>query len=708
MSLDPYAPCPCGSGKKLKFCCADVAADIEKIHRMIQGDQPRAALRHVEQTLATHPRQASLLDLKAILEISLGEKEQARSTIDAFLQAHPGNPSGLADRAVLLAPTTDVLAAVQSLQQALDQIDRNMPRRVLEALGVVGHALLVSGHLIAAQAHLWLYVSVAQDDNKAIGLLARLNQMGGLPLLVRDQLRLRNWPAGVHWKPEAERATQLASMGRWQRAVEIVDTLGQSYGADPSLVYNRAILGGWLADERSLVAGLHAFARFNVPWDDAVEAEAIAQLLDADLADPPVNTVRQVYFVNDLDALQQRLIGDKRTEQYEPEHAIDEGEGPRPRGSFLLLDRPAPDSGIEINRPDVPLVLGFLSLYGRQTDRAERLELVTDRGRRFDQTVRVVREIAGPALGDVAGEQIVGKTTEVEQSLSWRWAFPTDTTPARRRELLVAERREAIIERWPDVGRAVLSGKSPRDAARDDRLRIPLAAAVLILEQGINNLDHADAIRELRLELGLPLPEPIEPDEDAANISLVRIPRLRLERVADDDLAHLFRRAALTGAAAAIRAIAREALRRPSLADKIPPDEAYQRLIALENDPAKALKLIDEARQHSERHNESAATWDIAELELHFSEGNASEAERVLGEIGRRYRDQPEVAAAVYQLFYEWGLDLAQAEQSMPSSMPQTAAASSEAGSERRIWTPGDPVSSGTATGKKSSLWTPS
>ena len=70
MAVDHYAMCPCGSGKKLKFCCSDLVGEIEKIHRMIEGEQPRAALRHVEQTLASHPGRASLLDLKATLEMS--------------------------------------------------------------------------------------------------------------------------------------------------------------------------------------------------------------------------------------------------------------------------------------------------------------------------------------------------------------------------------------------------------------------------------------------------------------------------------------------------------------------------------------------------------------------------------------------------------------------------------------------------------------
>ena len=36
MALDHYQPCLCGSGKKLKFCCGDLAPELEKIDRMIQ------------------------------------------------------------------------------------------------------------------------------------------------------------------------------------------------------------------------------------------------------------------------------------------------------------------------------------------------------------------------------------------------------------------------------------------------------------------------------------------------------------------------------------------------------------------------------------------------------------------------------------------------------------------------------------------------
>ena len=40
MALDHYSLCPCGSGKKIKFCCSnDILPELEKVVRAIEGDQ---------------------------------------------------------------------------------------------------------------------------------------------------------------------------------------------------------------------------------------------------------------------------------------------------------------------------------------------------------------------------------------------------------------------------------------------------------------------------------------------------------------------------------------------------------------------------------------------------------------------------------------------------------------------------------------------
>lgn len=715
MSIDPYSLCPCGSGKKLKFCCIDLASDIERIHRMIEGDQPHAAQRHVEQTLASHPGRASLLDLQAILELSLNELDKAQATIRVFLQAHPNNPSALANQALLLTKVGGGVASVAPLQQALSAIGRDMPQRVLEAIGAVGHALLTTGHVVAAQAHLWLYTAIApKDDTRALELLVNLNQSAGLPILLRERMKLRDWPTDMEWKDEAEVATKLADRGRWQQAMFIVDDLGQKHGADPALVYNRAILGGWLGDDNALVNGLHAFARFDVPFDDAVEAEAIAQLLDHELADATFDIVKRVYGIKELDQLQERLSDDRRIESYdlEPEATKSE-DGPAPQATFLLLDRESPESGAEITREQIPSVLSFVSLFGRQTDRAERLELLIDRSDSFEAATQAIAEIAGDTLADEFTDEVIGQSSQIEQALSWRWHFPADTPPILRRTLLANERSEAITSRWPEVSRASLEGKSPREAATDPELRIALAATVLVLEQGSNNFDQGGTVAKLRENLKMDAPQSIDPEEyDIADLPVVRIPRVKLSAVEDEPLVQLYRRAMLTSSRAAIRATCLELLNRPNISELVPVDEIYGRLVPMEPDPAKALELINQARVHADEAGESTARWDIAELEFHFSEGNIEEAKRTLGEIDERHRDNPEVAAAVYQLLYEVGVlqpeDLA-ADPAIQPGMPPpdefTTAGQTGAG-DGGIWTPDSESPAGGE--KKSKLWTPS
>jgi len=707
MPVDPYALCPCGSGKKLKFCCSDLVGEIEKIHRMIEGEQPRAALRHVEQTLATHPGRASLLDLKASLELALEEDNAAQKTVSEFVKLHPDSPTANACEALLLAESGDARSAVRSLQKALSFVERDMPLRVYEAMGAVGGALLEAGHVLAAQAHLWLHAALApKEDTRSREVLAALHHYSGLPLLLRDQVSLRPSPSDAPWKAESEQAARLANNGKWQQAANIIDGLGAKYGAEPQLLYNRALLAGWLADDKALVAGLHAYAQMDVPLDDAVEAEAIAQLLDPDLKETRLDSVVQVYNVTDLDAIVPRLISDKRVQPFEMDPALfAKSDQPRPRHTYVLLDRPMPESGVGLQRGEVPRMAGIVAIYGRQTDRSERLELTVDKGPVFEATVATLKEIAGDTLGEMTEERVIGAVSPTDQALNWRWQLPRDTPPEVRRRLTEEERRVAIAERWPALANPAFGGKSARDVAADPAMRIPLLAAILILEQGSNTDRDTEAVTELRASLGLPQPEPIKADaQPAIGLSLVRIARLDVGSLSDDDLVLLYHRAISTGAGAATAILAHEAIRRPSLATQIPPSDAYRRLLSVERDPGRALSLVEEARSHSKSAGESTAPWDLAELELHITSGNSEEAKSSLARIEAEHRNDPDVAAALYRLLYETGIisESMHAQPPLQNEIPAAVGAAAEPAG--RIWTP----DSERPSGGKSALWTPS
>lgn len=703
MAVDPYSLCPCGSGKKLKFCCTDLVGEIEKIYRLIEGDQSRAALQQTEQSLKKHPNRASLLDIKAMLEMSLDQFEAGAATVEQFLKADPKNPTAHAHRAMILTETATARDAAAALQHALDLVEENLPKRVLEAIGAVAHALLLEGNIVAARAHLWLFQGIAgNEDGRALQLLVRLNQSAGLPLLLRDHFYMQWAPEGHPAEPQHDHAQMLASQGKWLQAAKLLDAIDAAYPGVPEYIYNRALLHGWVGDVDQFVAGLHAYAKCDVPLDDAIEAEAVAQILDPKGAEEPIDSVRQEFAVTNEDELIERLNRDARTSPYQlnPEE-WDENTGPAPRFAWLLLDRPAPASGVDIKRETVPRIVGFLSYYGRQTDRAERLELVTDRDDKFSETLQNVADIGGDLIS-IAGEStVVSQSSRTAGELSWRWHFPFDTPVPLRQKLATEERQEAVLKRWPNTRRTSLGGRTPTEAAQDQSVKIPVLAAILTLEQGANNSSFGATFKELRESLGLPQPAALSPgdDIDVARLPLLRVPRLDLSSIDEEELVALYRRAMVANAAPAIKHCCLEVLRRPNFV-KITHDEAYSRLVQNEEDPQVALKWVAEGRKNAEAAGKSSAMWDITELELLLMNNMPEDANRVLRHLREEHLSEPGVSEEIYKLLYALGItpDLASRQAATARSAPVAPAA--PAG---KIWTP---ESETAGAGQK--LWVPS
>ena len=49
MAIEPYSPCPCGSGRKLKFCCQAILSEMERVLEFQQNNQPRMALAALDE-----------------------------------------------------------------------------------------------------------------------------------------------------------------------------------------------------------------------------------------------------------------------------------------------------------------------------------------------------------------------------------------------------------------------------------------------------------------------------------------------------------------------------------------------------------------------------------------------------------------------------------------------------------------------------------
>lgn len=698
MAMDPYAPCPCGNGKKLKFCCADIADDIEKVYKKIEGDQPQAALKQVESLLAAKPDRSALIDLKASLELSLKKLDAARETIVRFMLSHPDSPAAQAQSAILEASTGHGHKGIAPLQNALELLSDEMPQRVLEAVGAVGHALLLDGDVFAARGHLLLYAGISPEkDNAAIDLLLRLNLESGLPLLLRQEYFLKPAPEGSPWKQEYDEAAVLSGRGLWREAEQKLVGLSAKHPQTPVLIYGLALVRGWLGDAAGLAQGMHDFAGLGVPRQEAVEAEALAQLVDPAIEEPSFSMVKRGYSVPDADVLTEALTADARIEPYDLSEQETGDQATPPRASFILLDREPVEPETEFGIDEVPNVIAFLSLYGKRTDRDAQLEVTTDEGELLKRSAALLAEIADSELGESAADEVLAEKSHAEGALSWRWRLPERTPPDVRQRLLAERRRRAILSDWPASPLGALRGKTADEARGQEESSIALEACVLLLEQASSDPDELPLFDELRQQLGIAPLEGVAADAgDEAPLS--RFTRYDAAGASLEQLLSVLQRASLGGASVAALLAARALVARSKDAGEADLSAAFRQAIRLEPNPKRAQEHAASAVAWSEARGHSAGEWRVALLEVAISSGDVEQLERTLQEIREKHAGEADVAEAAYRVLLSAGL------------IPPEQAAPVGAGPEAEpsgVWTPGQesPPAGGE---EKSGLWLPS
>ena len=67
--VEPYSPCPCGSGQKFKWCCHKVESFADKAQRLFDGGQAEAAIKVLDEGLRKEPGNPWLLTRKALIQI---------------------------------------------------------------------------------------------------------------------------------------------------------------------------------------------------------------------------------------------------------------------------------------------------------------------------------------------------------------------------------------------------------------------------------------------------------------------------------------------------------------------------------------------------------------------------------------------------------------------------------------------------------------
>ena len=180
---------------------------------------------------------------------------------------------------------------------------------------------------------------------------------------------------------------------------------------------------------------------------------------------------------------------------------------------------------------------------------------------------------------------------------------------------------------------------------------------ILVMQQWMNQPPETFDFNDLRSRLGLPTLGPIDPREnDVAGLPLVRLARVQIESMGDEDLSLAFHRAVIFHAWDAARKFAQAVVNRPAFASRPERIEAYRTLVESAGSLDEGLRTINEARGYSLAAKQSCAMWDLMELSFRFGQGEANEAMRLMQHIETRHVKEPGVAQALTRMLINAGL----------------------------------------------------
>ena len=733
MALDTYAPCPGGTGKKIKFCCPELVGDLEQLERLVAGDQISAALDQVKRLAEKHPGRACLMATRTKLELSTKQFAEAAASSQAFLAAHPENPLALGQAAISDAIAGRMLEAAALFDKARaaavtagraeggQDVSPELVRIAATLVQVAGQL----GHVGFSQGILeWVFDrSLGSEDERR--LLAAMVGSAGVPPALRTKVRLLPAAADAPWRPEFDAALEHARQWRLAKALTGFRSLKGVAGESRELFANIAVLCEMLARPVEAAEAWLALARLrDTPHDDAVEAtgRAIALETEADPDRSPVVSFASLAGplavpggeegVRALELVEDRLRHDVRFETAAFDRSSWVSRGAVPPRSVWRIYEPAVGDG-------PARLLASLLIFGRQTDREPEAML-----QGFAPDVEQARPIAAAILGCEFAPAATGAGMPATTPTSWlmgaQFRLPppeaTVAAPAAGAPCLfdtLMERQQAalwsrFVALWPETPLPELLGKTPRQALADAEGRRRVEAVVAEGEAASRRADAAAAWTAVRGRLGLAPAAAVVSDQPLADVPPLRWHRLDMTRMPIDELRGVLVTAVDAGFEQAAERAATALIART---DATPADrwEAWGVLEERTEATVRRLEIIGELRAIAKELKANDGMLDVAELRVRLQRGDQAEIMRLLDHLRRDHARDQQVLQALAEVLMEAGVDLnalaGRAAGGMPAAAPGMPAAA-PAAEPGRLWTPGGETA-GPGGGDKKTIWTP-
>jgi hypothetical protein len=726
MSIDTYAPCPGGTGKKIKFCCADLVGDLEQLERLIEGDQISAALDQVRRLDEQTPGRPCLLATRVKLELGSKKFAEAAATSHRFRDAFPDNPVALGNAAVTEAVAGNIQEAAALFDKAREAAGSEPLQDTLPLLTRIAATLVQAaaqaGHSGFAQGLVDWLVDRRLGTQEELRLLAAIVGSGGVPPALRTRMRLAEATADAPWRPDFDTGLRHARDWRLGKALTAFRSLKAVAGKNRELFTNIAVLSEMLARPMEaseawlVVAGLA-----DGPADESLEATARAIALETE-ADPDRSP--QVRFlsiaaplavptgeegVTALELLEDKCRHDPRCEPAAFDRSAWVSRGTVPPRTAWRVYAAGTDAA-------PARTLASLLVFGRQTDHEPEAVL---QGFAPDvaEAQPFVESLAGCRFAPAAAETAMPAVSPTNWLAGAQFRMPLPTAPVAPAaagdpalvDTLMARQHEAVWTRfaatWPDTPLPELLGKSPRQSLADAEGRRRVEALVTEGEATSRLGGSTAAWRTIRASLALAEQPRIAADRPLEEVSPLCWHRLDMGRLDLEQLRGVLVTAIDAGFDRAAELAAEAVVART---DAAPADrwEAFGVLEDRAETSVRKLEIVAHLRAVAKELKAGDGMLDVAELRVRLQRGDQAEIVRLLEHVQREHGRDAQVLQALAQVLMEAGIDLGALAGRPPGGAAAAGAMPAAAAAEPgKLWTPGGSPAAG--GGEKKTIWTP-
>lgn len=732
MALDVYAPCPCGSNKKLKFCCHGLEGSIEQVVRHQSAKQYKQALQLLNALDRKHPQSAWVKNLQAFTLMMDNRGPEAIGPLTKVLQVQPDNMHSIALFGLASFLGSGWKAGKTAIQRAFQRCSNEYPhiiyflaRSIAEFMGSVGSPL-------AHRQYLGLAMRLASEENRENVFMELIEFDGGtkIPYILRGSHDLVPVAGNEAFEKEVRKSAKLAFLGCNEGAAGLFAKLAETAESElaglsgddaakkrvavASLWWNSGLCRAWDGDEKTAAEALHRAAKHADDFEAAVEAETLAQTLgrrgDREHAHRVVQATFKVKMVSKLLTLLDAMSLFVRVPQ-------PEGQAPDPRqpvATYRVLDKSpvVGNDSASYTLDSVPRVAAeivvFASVAPGQEEAA--LAIIGIEGETFTDALA--------KLAVAGGEEIEKLTAPgTGESLSTNTVFEKEFLPLQFKRHFEASTPLGIIRRinrdnwskfltsdWPEMPLAALGNKTPKQAIGDESARVPLAAWLQQIDMYADRFGLPFDVPAERAKYNLPAAAVREFSENTSvgTLSVLQFARLPFEKLSDQQLVAAFKRAALIQHKGSLRPLLLTIVDRTSCHEQLDMARVYRFLSDLGSllmETSEAIHWLDRERSRTvptAEQFEHELDCDMRELRYRLDDPHDSACSNLLRRMWERYGTKvPELRGYVtgivnhYKVSAPWMTEGETVGAITSGGVWTPDAAAEKPAGENKLWLPG-------------------